>query len=212
MKYFLALLAGLVLGGAAALVLLYFNPLIERKAELLPGDSDLVLHYVVPGDDLVAFTHSGTLPLPLKPSDIGPLWESTVRTAALASMTLAGVDGRPAALASRLSMPSSVTDLLTRGLLIDDYWLVTLPGRGSFFVHSLNNFWPLLKDSVLPVSVLGASWRGPREYHPTLGPGSRGAALVTGATGEFAGRQGSALEQYRLNRYTRANGLEELAG
>ncbi|HEX5421615.1 MAG TPA: hypothetical protein VFY39_16610 [Gammaproteobacteria bacterium] len=212
MKYILALLAGLALGGAAAVVLLYFNPLIERKAEVLPRDSDLVLHYVVPGGDLLAFTHSGGLPLPFKPAGIGPLWESTVRTAALSSLTLAGADGRPAALASRLSMPSPATDLLTRGLLLDDYWLITVPGQGSLFVHSLNNFWPLLKDSALPVSLLGRSWRGPREYHPTLGPGPGGTAVVTGGTGQFAGRRGSALEQYRLNGYSRAHGVEELAG
>ncbi len=211
MKYFLTWLGGLVLGAAAGLSVLYFNPLSARKAAPL-ADANLEFRYAVPHGDLLAFTHSSHLPLPFAPRGIEPLWESTISSSAVTVIALADKDGKPTALATRLSTPSRETDLLLRGAVLDDYWLVTVPGEGSVFVHSANNLWPLLTDTVLPVSVLGRPWHGPREYRTTLGPDASRRGLIVGGTGRFAHDRGIAAESYTLKRYSRAHGPEQLEG
>ncbi len=211
MKYFLALLGGLLLGAAAGLGALYFNPFSERAASPL-GDANLEFAYALPHGDLLAFTHSSRLPLPFVPEGLGPLWESTISTSAVAVISLEAKDGKPKALATRLSTPSRETDPLLRGALLDDYWLVTVPGEGSLFVHSANNLWPFLMDTVLPVSVLGRPWHGPRNYRPTLGPDAARRGVIMGGTGRFAHDRGVAAERYTLKRYSRAQGPEDVEG
>jgi hypothetical protein len=66
------------------------------------------------------------------------------------------------------------------------------------FLRADTNVWSFLKETLLPVWYLGRPWGGPADYRPTAGPGATGAAVVIGATGRFAGLEGTALEQYRL--------------
>ena len=210
MKYLWALVGGLLVGAAAGGVLLYFNPLTgSRAAEI--GAFDRVLRYRFPADVSV-FTHGGRAPLPLQPAGVAELWETTVRSSALGALTLSEDDGRPEAVASRIIAPSDRTELLGRGMIANDYWLVTVPGAGSLFVVAESNLWPLIKDTVLPVTLLGRPWSGTRSYVPTDGPGLRGTALVVGATGGFEAQEGSALERYRVNEFNRSEGLAELSG
>jgi hypothetical protein len=96
--------------------------------------------------------------------------------------------------------------------MVDDYWLLTAPGEGSLFVLGDSNVWPVVRDNVLPVSLLDRPWAGPRSYRSTNGPGVRGTALAVGATGRFAGSEGSAIERLHLNGYSRAAGVESFAG
>ena len=210
MKYLWALIGGLLVGAAVGGLLLYVNPLTGSRA-MGVGTFDRVLEYSFPAD-VSAFTHSGRAPLPLKPAVVPELWETAVRSTVLGVITLSGDDARPEAVASRVITPSDRTELLGRGMIADDYWLVTVPGAGSLFVVSESNVWPLVKDTVLPVTLLGRRWSGARSYVPTDGPGLRGTALVLGATGRFEVQEGSALERYRVNAFSRSEGLEDLSG
>ncbi|HEU4616998.1 MAG TPA: hypothetical protein VFV10_03115 [Gammaproteobacteria bacterium] len=211
MKYFLATLAGIAAGAVLAAVCLYYNPLTTRAAAALEEPS-ATLQYALPEGDLIATTHSRRLPFSLEPPGIDSLWERTVRSAALSVLSLHAADGG-LALATRLTRPSEATDLLLRGAILDDYWLVTMPGAGSLFVHDLNNVWPALRENGVRVSLLGRSWRGPSDYATTVGPEApRGPGLVLGGTGRFAGVVGEAAERYRLSRYSRARGAEQLTG
>lgn len=227
MKYFSAALFGIVVGIALGVVVLYFNPLTTRSAPSVE-DAALTLRYSMPERDLLALTHYEGLPLPFKPEGVDSLWEKAIRSAALSVLALhdeagdaaalgsaseAGEEGAATALATRLTMPSPETDLLLRGALLDDYWLVTVPGGGSLFVHDVNNLWPALRENVVRVSLLDRPWGGPAEYRTTLGPRApRGPGFAIGATGRFRGLLGEAAERYRLNRYSRARGAEDLAG
>jgi hypothetical protein len=218
MRYFSSALAGILVGIVVGAVALYYNPLTTRAARNVEN-ADWTLRYSVPDRDLIALTHYERLPLPMKPDGVDSLWEQAIRAAALSVLSLHEAGGDTAsesavsALATRLTVPSQSTDLLLRGALVDDYWLVTVPGEGSLFVHDLNNLWPALRENVVPVSLLDRDWRGPAEYRPTLGPrGPRGPGFALGASGRFAGVGGESGERYRLNRYSRAHGAEDLAG
>jgi hypothetical protein len=232
MRYFASAFAGILVGVVLAAVVVYYNPLTMRAARSV--ENAWTLRYSVPDRDLIALTHYERLPLPLKPAGVDSLWEQAIRSAVLSVVSLhetagkapngaaandvsggdaAALDVPVAAVATRLTVPSEATDLLLRGALLDDYWLVTVPGEGSLFVHDLNNLWPALRENVVPVSLLGLAWHGPAEYRTTLGPrGPRGPGFVLGASGRFAGVSGDAGERYLLNRYSRGHGAEDLAG
>jgi hypothetical protein len=125
-------------------------------------------------------------------------------------LVLEDADGVPQGIASRVSVPSPETNLLLRGIIVADHWLVTAPGRGSLFVEAKNNVWPLVKDT-LPVDYLDRQWRGATRYPVTVGPQRRGGGVVVGATGEWAALEGAAREVYDVTRYGPA-GVEAMAG
>jgi hypothetical protein len=205
MKYLFVSLFGLLFGGAGAGAILYVNPLAEKSAPM-PNATDRVLRYTLPdhvlefaiGEDARILGH-----------DLGDdsLWEETVDRSAALGLVLNDASGQPAALASRLMSTSSDTDLLLRGLIVNDHWLVTFPGEGTLFVQADSNAWPFLKETVVPVLVLQRPWSGPQEYWPTVGPGADSSGQVVGTAGAFAGSAGSAIERYELKVFDPARRL-----
>ena len=210
MKLATGLLFGAVVGAAAGVAALYYNPLTEPE-EQMPADGDWALSYRFPEGDAIAFTHGAHGRLAAYPPGVEELWESTISGAAVSVLTLRQADGTPAAIASRLSAASADTDLLLEGALWADHWLVSVPGEGSLFIRAESNVWPFVKDSLVPVWYLHRPWQGPTEYRPTAGPGVGDTAVVIGASGRFAGATGSAVERYRLERFG-AHGPEALTG
>ena len=197
MKYLLSALFGLLIGAAGAGAVLYFNPLTAEHAPVT-DHFDGAWHYVLPQDALTFVRGAGTY-LPDESAPVGELWERSLRRSALLGLRLRDADGTASAIASRLLAGSRDSDLLLRGLLVADHWLVTVPGEGSVFVRAQSNVWPLLKDTVIPVRYLDRPWEGPVEIKPTSGPHSTRAGLAIGATGRFASVRGEAAEVYRLS-------------
>src|SRR5690606_40530058 len=113
----------------------------------------------------------------VRPDGVEELWERTVRKSALGLIRLSSSDGSPA-IASRVLVPSERTELLTAGVIVDDVWLVTLPGEGSMYVLGESNVWPIAKDTLVSVSLLRRAFRGPRDYVATAGLAPDGRALV----------------------------------
>jgi hypothetical protein len=197
MRYLFVAIVGLVLGVAAASAVLYFNPLADKAAPQ-PNATARVLHYSLPdqvlesaiGEDARLFGH-----------DTGRdgLWEETIDRTAVLGLVLNDDKSQPAAVASRLMATSPDTDLLLRGVLLDDHWLVTLPGEGTLFVRAESNAWPFLKNTLVPVWYLERPWNGPAEYWPTVGPSSDRSGVVLGITGTFRGSSGSVVEHYEIS-------------
>jgi hypothetical protein len=197
MRHLFVAIAGLMLGAAAAGAVLYVNPLSE-KAAAQPPATDRVLHYSLPdqvlefavGEDARVFGH-----------DTGEdnLWEETIDRTAVLGLLLNDAANQPAAVASRLMATSADTDLLLRGVLVSDHWLVTIPGEGTLFVRAESNAWPFLKNTLLPVWYLDRPWRGPAQYWPTVGPGSDENGVALGITGAFRGSEGSVIEHYEIS-------------
>lgn len=196
MKYLLVAILGLVLGAAAAGVVLYFNPLAAKSAPM-PNATDRVLLYSLP-DNVLEFAVGEDARLFGQDPGDDSLWEETIDRSAVLGLVLNDGENRPAALASRLLSTSADTDLLLRGVLVSDHWLVTIPGEGTLFVHSSSNAWPFMKETLLPVWYLERPWSGPAEYWPTVGPGADLSGDVVGVAGSFNGNEGSAVERYEL--------------
>jgi len=202
MKYLVMALLGMLLGVTAGAAVLYFNPLTEA-ADFDNGSADRSLQYSLPGQvfDFTLGERAAVMGAGLKQDGF---WEETIDGTALLGVVLGDATGRPAAIASRLIAGSAATDLLLRGVLLHDYWLLTLPNEGTVFVRAESNVWPFVKTTLVPVWFLGRPWRGPADFRTTAGPGAEGSAVVLGATGRLKGIEGTAVEQYRLTAFDRA--------
>jgi hypothetical protein len=190
----LGLFVGVTLGGAV----LYYNPFTTAATEM-SSPSDRVLRYSLP-DQVLTLAMGEDAIFPGKLHASPSLWEETIDRTAVLGLVLNDESG-PAAVASRLMAASSSTDLLLRGALVSDYWLVTYPGQGTLFVRSDSNVWPFLKQTALPAWLLDRPWHGPVEYRPTVGPGADHMAVVVGVSGAFEGQQGSAEERYDVTAF-----------
>lgn len=209
MRHALILLAGLVVGALAGAAVVYYNPLTANRSPP-PVTADWQLDYALPEPGLLMHTHGGDLPLARRPADVPELWEETIRSSLVTTLEL--VDGRDggAAWATRISVPSTKTNLVLNGVVIDDYWLISAPDAGSLFVATNTNLWPALKDTYLRVDVLGRPWQGPTAYSPTLR--SADSPVVFGATGRFAEATGRGIETFEITSYDAEGGLEGLTG
>ena len=197
MRYLIVAIVGLVLGVAAASVVLYFNPLADKAAPQ-PNATDRVLHYSLP-DQVLEFAVGEDARLFGQDPGGDSLWEETINRTAVLGLVLNDDTNQPAAVASRLMATSADTDLLLRGVLVSDHWLVTMPGEGTLFVRADSNAWPFLKKTLVPVWYLERPWKGPADYWPTVGPGSDESGIVVGITGAFRGSEGSVVEHYEIS-------------
>jgi len=196
MRYLVVATLGLLIGAAFACVVIYYNPLIAKAASAQPDVADRALHYSLPSE-VLGFELGEQVVPPGTPKHDGLLWEETIERTAMLSLVLDDAHDKPTAIASRMLAVSPRTDFVLSGVRVNDYWLLTIPGEGTLFLRAEANVWPFIKET-LPVWYLGRPWKGPAEYSPTAGPGEHGEALVVGATGRFAGLEGTAIEKYRL--------------
>ena len=196
MKHVLVALLGLIVGAAGAAAMLYFNPLTAQAAPT-PNASDRVWHYSLP-DHVLEFALGEDSRLFGQPAGDGSLWEETIDRTAVLGLVLNDATDQPAAIASRLLATSAETDLLLRGVVLSDHWLVTIPGEGTLFVRADSNAWPFLKETLVPVWYFDQPWQAPAEYWPTVGPGPDHRGVVLGIAGAFRGREGSVVERYEL--------------
>ena len=196
MRYLVVAALGLLIGAAAAGAAIYYNPLIATKPSAQPDVADRALHYSLPSE-VLGFALGDEVVPPGTPKHDSSLWEETIDRTAMLSLLLDDAHDKPTAIASRLLAVSPRTDFVLTGVRVNDYWLLTIPGEGTLFLRADTNVWPFLKET-LPVWYLGRPWKGPVDYSPTAGPGEHGEAVVVGATGRFAGLEGTAIEKYRL--------------
>lgn len=205
MRLILVTISGFLFGCALVLIALYYNPLTADSGVIV-GVNTRVLTYRSPFTEGLAVTHGGQSRLPLQPAAIPELWESTINGLMFSIVVLHDEENVPVGIASRVSQLSESTEMLTRGVMVDDDWLVTIPGEGSFFIEAASNLWPFLRETLIPVWYLDRPWQGPKSYRPTAGPGDGGTAIVVGATGLFEDRKGTVVESYQISDFDQATG------
>ena len=198
MKYAFSLLVGLLCGASCALAIIYFNPLTRGQSDDRSATAGWTLDYTLSPERTWLSTHDRRLGLPVVPSSVPLLYEEGIRGTILTAMPLGGADSIAAA--TRVSIPSGDTEFLRSGLLVEDVWLISVPGRGSLFVRALNNQWPLFRDTVVRVDWLRRSFAGSGSYGPTRGPADAGADVV-GLTGVYEGAHGNGSERLSLSYY-----------
>ena len=126
------------------------------------------------------------------------LWEETIDRTAVLGLVLNDAANQPAALASRLMATSAETDLLLRGVLVSDHWLVTIPSEGTLFVRADSNAWPFLKKRLCPSGISTGRGTAPRNT------GRRSAPARTRAASRSASRARSAAAKAAPSSTTRS--------
>lgn len=216
MKHAIALAAGILVGAALFLVLLYYNPFAVRHglSPLHVSDRQLLdLSYSpVPGEAL-AVTNEGGGPATPSPDRIAELWEPTIRRTRLLVTTLTGTGGEFAGIGVKFSSDSENTRLLNGEAIVDSAWHIWLPDSGTLFIDEVENLWPYLRHVVLPARLSSSdSWRGTWYGITTAGPGALGVAFVTGGSGKFEGLRSEATEALRAAAWSASQGPVAMTG
>lgn len=216
MKYLVSLVLGMVCGAVLLLAGLYFNPFIARQAlsPLAVSDNVLVvLNYsLVPAESLL-FTNDGESvrkPFPLK---VQELWEPAVQKTWVSVAELTNFRGELVGIGIKFSSDSEKSRPLKGEALVDSVWHVYLAGRGTLLVQQVENYWPLLRDIVIPARWSSSdSWRGNWHNSITAGPGALNTGKVIGQSGEFAGLSAEAMESVDATVYSALDGPVAMRG
>jgi len=216
MKYLITLLVGMVIGVVLFVLLLYYNPFVGNPSvsPLVVSKLDLVnFSYSLVASDSIVFTNDGESHMQPHPAKVLQLWEPAVKKTRALVTILTDSRGQPAGLGVKFSSDSEKTRLINAEVLVDSVWYIYSPEHGTFFVDQTENFWPYLRDIVVPARLsAGDSWRGSWHGIMSVGPGALGIARVTGGTGDFADTDAEAVESITVRAYSAVTGPVAMTG
>jgi hypothetical protein len=215
-RYLVALLAGLALGAAAAMALLFFNPLAAKNplSPLSVSDNRMIsLSYSAVTSDALLYANDGESRIRPYPEKVQQLWEKPIRRTHILVTILSDSRSDEAGIGIKFVSDSEKTRLINGEALVDSVWHLILPDRGTLFVYQNENFWNYLREIVVPAYWSSAKkWRGSWHGNTTVGPGSLGTASVYGGSGEFAGLSSEAMEALTARAYSVTDGPVSMEG
>jgi hypothetical protein len=216
MKYVISLVIGMFIGIVLFVLGLYYNPFIGNPnvSPLAVSDLDLVdLSYSLVPSDSILFTNDGNSHVKPHPAKVLKLIEPTVSESRVLVTLLANGRGEPVGLGIKFSSNSEETTLINGRALVHSVWHIYLPDRGTFLVDQTENFWPYLRDIVIPARLSsGDNWRGSWHGLMSIGPGALGTARVTANTGPFVGTEAEAVESLTARGYSAIEGPLGMTG
>ena len=206
MKYFLSLLVGMLVGAAAFVLLLFYNPL-SRHDSLSPlsvTDNELIsLNYSAVAADALLYTNDGDSRVAPQPPKTLQLWEPPIQHTEAIVTVLTDSRNQHAGIGIKISSDSERTRLLNGQVLVDSVWHIYIPGRGSLFIEQSENHWDYLRNIVIPAHWSASdSWRGIWNGNISAGPGALGTARVVGGGGIFADLETEGIESLAAKAYT----------
>lgn len=210
MRYFIALLLGMLLGAAIFAIGLIYNPfnVDSGLSPLSVSDSEVIaLSFSGVASESIVFTNDGDSRVKPFPEKAQQLWEAPIRMSSITATVMHDARGRAAGLGVKFSSLSERTRLLQSDALVDSAWYIYLPDRGSLFVEQSENHWAFLRDVVFPAYRSSAnSWRGSWLGDLTTGPGALHTAAVTGGAGSLRGLKMEAVESLSVRAYSLDSG------
>jgi hypothetical protein len=216
MKYFLALIAGSIIGVALFATGMYFNPFSE-KLSISPfavsNDAQMDLLYPAVPIEALLYTDDGNSIVTTHPDRVAELWEPTVEDTQILVTVFDNARGRPIGLGIKFSSHSEQTALIKSSALMNSAWHIYIPGRGTLLVDQVENYWAYLRDVVVPARwSSGDSWKGSFFRIMTQGPGALGTGRVSGGSGDFAGMSSEAVESLTARAYSAVHGPVSMDG
>ncbi len=215
MKHVVALLAGILVGSALFLLLLYHNPFFDthRVSPLEVSDVPLVaVSYSAAPADAIAWVDNGETRVETRPSGVAELWEPTISKTRIL-VTEVSAKGEPVGIGIKFSSDSESTRLLYAQALVDSAWHIHLPDSGSLFIGQTENLWPYLRNVVVPARWSSAdSWRGNWFGVTTSGPRALGTGIVAGGSGRYSGVTSEAVEALSARAWSAAEGPVAMTG
>ncbi len=216
MKYLISMSVGMLIGIVLFVLGFYYNPFVGSPvvSPLAVSDLELVeLSYSLVASDSIVFTNDGESHVKPHPSKVLQLWEPTVSQTQGFVTVLTDSRGKPAGLGVKFSSDSEETALMNGEVLVNSVWHIYLPDRGTIFVDQTENFWPYVRDIVIPARLSsGDNWRGTWYGILSTGPGALGTAKVTGNTGVLSGVESEAIESITAKAYSAVTGPVGMTG
>ena len=216
MKYFLALLAGAILGVTLFAAGVYFNPFSEQPAVSPFALSDVdQMDFTFPAvpAEAILYTDHGESIVSTHPARVAEMWEPTITDTRIVVTQLENARGEFVALGIKFSSKSEETALIESRALVNSAWHIYVPGRGTLLVDQVENYWSYLRDIVIPARwSSGDSWKGSFFRIMTQGPGALGTGRVSGGSGEFAGLSSEAVESLTARAYSSVLGPVSMDG
>lgn len=211
MKYIISLVLGLVIGAVMFVLGLIHNPFIEDRgmSPLSVTDAEVItLNFSAAPTDTIIYTNDGESLQQTFPEKVQELWEAPIhRTSAMVAL-MRDARNRVAGIGIKFSSDSEKTRLFHGEAIVDSVWYLYLPEHGSLFVYQAENYWPLLRDVVLPAWRSSAkTWRGSWFGDLTSGPGALGLAAVSGGSGRVEGLEMVAVESMSVRAFSASIGL-----
>ncbi|MDH3746698.1 MAG: hypothetical protein OER97_00720 [Gammaproteobacteria bacterium] len=206
MRFLIALIFGIATGGAAAIGLLYYNPITSQSALSPLSVSDqrqFSLNYSAVADHAIVYTNDGESRMHPHPAKVLQLWEAPIRQTETLVTMLRDARNQPVGIGIKFSSRSERTRVLNGEALVDSVWYVYLPDQGTMMIAQSENYWNFLRDIVVPAHWgSGNGWKG--SWHGTItnGPGALGTASVFGGSGEFLGLESEATETLTAKAYS----------
>lgn len=215
-RYLLALFVGLLVGAAAFLALLYFNPLTQKDtlSPLSVSEQEVtILDYSAVAADSLVYTNDGESQVDPHPAKVLQLWDRAIRDTSATAVVLRDSRDQRVGIGIKFSSNSEKTRALNGELIVDSVWHIYLPQQGSLFVEQSENYWNYVREIVIPARwSSGDNWRGVWHGNITAGPGAIGTARVVGGGGRFAGLESRAVESLSAKAYSVEQGPVALRG
>ena len=205
MKYFIALIGGMLTGVLVATAIIYYNP-FTTQSSLSPLSvserQQFTLNYSAVATDSIMYTNDGESRVHPHPVKVLQLWEAPVRLTDTMVTVLKDSRNEPVGLGIKFSSQSERTRLLNGEALVDSAWYLYLPGQGSMLIEQTENYWTYLREIVVPAHwSSGDNWRGNWHGMMTVGPGALGTAYVYGGSGTFEDFEAEAVETLTAKAY-----------
>ena len=216
MKHILALIAGILIGAASLVALLYMNPFVTQNSVsplAVSAGNTLSLGFTRVPSEAVLYTNSGEQSSAPFPQSVDELWEPTVRHSRVTVVELHNGRGLPVGVGVKFSSDSEETDVLNARAVVDSAWHIYLPGRGSLLVGQQENLWAYLREIVAKARWSSKEgWRGAWNGVMTSGPNAIGTGRVFGGSGEFSGLKAEAVETLTASAYSADRGPVAMDG
>lgn len=216
MKFIVSLMLGLLVGASVFLAGLYFNPFVAQPAVSplsVPNTRVMELAFsAVPHNGLL-YTNNGEKTIQSFPNRVSELWEPAITDTSVWVTELRDSRGDATGIGIKFTSPSEQTRLVSGQAIANSVWHIYLPTRGTLLVDQTENYWPYLRDIVIPARLSsGDNWRGNFHQIITNGPGALGTARLTGGSGDFAGLSSESVESVTASAYSAATGPVSMDG
>ena len=211
MKYFVALVLGIVAGAVLFGLALIYNPLTgdSRLSPLSVIDAEIIsLGYSVVPSESIVYTNNGESMQQPHPPRVSQLWEAPVRHTSGMVAVMNNARGEAAGIGVKLSSRSETSELLSGEAIVDSVWYIYLAEHGGMFIGQSENYWTFLRQVAFPAWRSGANtWRGTWTGHVTAGPGVLGTAYASGTSGRLRGLRMEASESLSVQAFSSDTGF-----
>lgn len=156
-------------------------------------------------EDKLLLSHNGNAFLSAFPEGVALLTEPRIRTGLIVVFKLRDASGEVVGFASELEdFPAEGLVFGEEELLVwETVWTVTIPGRGSLFLHQQEQESRQVTEQVIaPVMESGGSWEGDIRFRTSVGPGPGGYGVIVGGSGAFSGANGCFVEIDRITKFS----------